>query len=307
MSYDSPATFVTSISEPTSPLNFMVPEGQNLFEFICNKNYKLKVGDWISEGWEIYKSNPLIFIAIAVLIGLVGSIPYVGFILAIPLQAGLYYMVFNSLRPFHSNEDGAYLVSNRVDANDFFKGAVKFAGPTILLYILYILGVSLGFVCLILPGIFLLVVWGEIIPIYIEFHDYPLAFFKFSDYFTLSYRQLSKRFFGVLLTYLILALFAFSGVLALFIGLLITVPVAMIASCIMFRDIFGLRVRSAVPYNPYSFEMGSQQQQPVVQDGTQPMYNPSTGQGNVGTYAYMPTLQNPNGYPVLSVSNTVNQ
>jgi len=233
--------------------NLYVPEQQNLHLFFESKDYKITVSNWISEAWGIYKLNWPVYLTVAVLIGLVYNIPYVGFLLVIPIETGYYYMIFNYLRPYHSQEEGQLVFNNKLDVNDFFKGISRFAAPTFIIYILYTIGFVLGLLCLIIPGIYLAIVWGEVIPLYIEFSDYPFAFNSYTDYFTVCRRHLHKKFWSISAAYILILLFSISGVLLLFVGLLVTVPVSIIMKALMFRDIFGLRAHSNIPYNPYSY------------------------------------------------------
>jgi len=224
--------------------NFYVPEQQNLPLFFETKDYRITISDWLSEAWNIYKLNWLAYVTVTVLIGLVYSIPYVGFLLVIPIETGYYYMIFNFLRPYHPN---------KLDVNDFFKGISRFAAHTFIIYLLYAIGVALGFLCLIIPGIYFAIVWGEVLPLYIEFSDYPFAFNSYTDYFTICRRHLHKKFWSVFAAYILILLFSISGFLLFFVGLLVTVPLSIIMKALMFRDIFGLRVHSTMPYNPYSY------------------------------------------------------
>jgi len=288
---------------------FYVPEQQNLPLFFEAKNYRITINDWLSEAWHIYKLNWPVYLTIAVLIGLVYNIPYVGFLLVIPIETGYYYMIFNYLRPYHSQEEGQLVFNNKLDVNDIFKGISRFAAPTIIIFVLYTIGVALGLICLIIPGIYLAIVWGEVIPLYIEFSDYPFAFNSYTDYFTICRRHLHKNFWGVLAAYIVIPLFAISGFLLLFVGLLVTVPVALIMQALMFRDIFGLRAHSNIPYNPYSYANGplapvapvtpvAMAYVPTVQDvdpNTAAMYRQSL-------YPQVNVVQYGSGVPVSSIA-----
>jgi len=297
MAYALPVPLSQNSGDPVL-VNFFVPEQQNLSLFFASKNYKITVSDWLSEGWQIYKLNWPVYLTFAVLYMLIINIPYVGFILVVPVQTGFYYMMFNYLRPYISPEDGQLVFNNKLDVNEFFKGISKFAGSTLVIFLLYLLGVALGFICLVIPGIYLSIVWGEVIALYIEFSDYPFAFNSYTDYFTLCRRHLHKQFWQVSGAYILIYLFAISGFLLLIVGLVVTVPVAMIMSTLMFRDIFGLRAHSTVAYNPYSYSAV----QPVTMT---PMYTPTENTENMGMrqiYPPMNVVQYGSGVPISSVA-----
>jgi uncharacterized membrane protein len=104
----------------------------------------------------------------------------------------------------------------------------------------------LGFLCFVLPGIYLLVSWQFTLPLII---DKRLDFWPAME---LSRRVISKHwwhFFGFLI---VCGLVNCVGALALGVGIFVSLPVTLIAWLYAFEDIFGPPVAAPAPGTPPS-------------------------------------------------------
>ncbi len=91
----------------------------------------------------------------------------------------------------------------------------------------------LGFLCLILPGIYLLIAWSFTLPLVI---DKQLDFWSAME---LSRKVTTKHWWKLLGFAIVLLLLVFAGFVALFIGTLVTVPLAIATLMCAYEDIFG--------------------------------------------------------------------
>jgi len=109
--------------------------------------------------------------------------------------------------------------------------------PLLVISIAYTLASGVGFILLIVPGIWALVALSFASFIYLEYHDCGIRVF---DSFVLSSKVVNKKFFQVMLYFLLVWLFSLSGVLLFGVGLFITIPVGSISCVLAFNDMFGL-------------------------------------------------------------------
>jgi uncharacterized membrane protein len=100
--------------------------------------------------------------------------------------------------------------------------------------ILFYLLVALGFVLLIIPGIYLLFAYNFAQPLVVEKNLRPWQALEASR------KAITHRWFAFFGIALLLMLINFATVFTLFIGLLWTVPFSAIAAGILYRNIFGI-------------------------------------------------------------------
>ena len=98
-----------------------------------------------------------------------------------------------------------------------------------------------GFLCLILPGIYLLVAWLFTLTLVM---DKGLDFWSAME---LSRKVVTRHWWKLLGLVLVVLLLYASGLVALFIGILITAPLAMVAATYAYEDIFGRTTPAAGP------------------------------------------------------------
>jgi len=200
---------------------------------IVQQGYTVKTGEYIQRGWEIMKQNLGGFIGITLLVFLIALFPtflpqrlaplfsFAANVVNGIVYAGLLIVAFKILK------------RQPTTFNDFFQGFNNFL-PIFLTNLLVGLFVVLGFIALILPGIYLAVAY-----------TFAIAFvvgrkFDFWEAMEASRRVVSKNWFSIFAFTLVLALLNFAGAILLGIGLLFTLPLTTCAIAAAFDDIVGL-------------------------------------------------------------------
>jgi hypothetical protein len=189
---------------------------------VLARDYDLDMGACLSRAWALVKSDfwPIVGITALVLliIGASGAV-YVGIIVDGPLIGGLYFYYLKRIR-------GQF-----ADLSDAFSGFSLFL-PLFLGYLVSLLLTGVGFVCLILPGIYLIVAWMYALPLII---DKKIDFWPAME---LSRKVISRHwwnFFGFMIVSMLINVL---GCLACCIGVFVSAPVTMIAMMYAYEDIF---------------------------------------------------------------------
>lgn len=131
-----------------------------------------------------------------------------------------------------------HAVGGVVKLNDAFKYYNKIL-PIALLTLLFYLAVGLGFVLLIIPGIFLLV---SFMMSYQLMADKNLSAV---DALKISLKAISKKWFNMLGFLILSGVVIILGVLALLIGLIWALPLVNLAYGLLYRDMFGVEDATA--------------------------------------------------------------
>lgn len=192
-----------------------------------NYNYEFKLGDYISQGWELFKANAGLFIAFSVLyclmVGVLCVIPFLGYIglIAInaPLTAGFFIVAAKTQK------------QEPVEFGDFFKGFDRFL-PLFLVSLVGGILVGIGTFFLLIPGIYLAIAWTFATPIALWLTD---DFWKAME---LSRKVVSKNWFTIFGFVLVLGLINLAGALVCGLGVLITTPLTACAIYAAYRDVF---------------------------------------------------------------------
>jgi predicted Ser/Thr protein kinase len=92
---------------------------------------------------------------------------------------------------------------------------------------------GLGFICFVLPGLYLFVAWGFAVPIVA---DKRMDFWPALE---LSRKVITKHWFHFFGLFLIAIVLCIAGLACCFVGIFITVPLAMITAMYAYEDIFG--------------------------------------------------------------------
>lgn len=193
------------------------------------KGYEFKFGEYISRGFELFKANIGGFILFTLLYFVIsavaGLIPFVGGLIStIVLQPALIAGYFVVGKKIHHGEPYEF--------NDFFKGfeVIKDLSIAKLLIIIFVLA---GTVLLVLPGIYLAVAYSAIIPIIL------FSKIEFWDAMEICRKLVTKNWFAIFGFIIVIALINLLGVIALIVGIFVTVPATYLAVYAAFEDIVG--------------------------------------------------------------------
>ncbi len=202
-------------------------------EALVNRNYEIKIGEYIGKGFEVFKQCLgsmigffIFFILTAVITLALGLIPILGTIataiIGAPLGAGFTFVGLSVIR------------RQSYTFKDFFKG---FSNKYFLqLFLISIVGgaiTALGFFLLIITGIYITVAYSFAIQIAI---DWELDFWEALE---TSRKLITKKWFSMFIFLLVLTLINMVGALLLGIGILFTVPLTICALLVAYDDILG--------------------------------------------------------------------
>jgi len=210
--------------DPACPQPIIL-DPERIKEYLLAREYSLDIGRYIKESWHKYTECWWGYSGVFLLFLLMYYVPYVGPLLAWPLSFGVFIATAHSVR-----------TGERVQYPLLFN-AYYFYGPLFLLVLLNGLAISVGLILLVIPGLWAMVALSMSPLIYLE---YRTAGLKIMDCFTISYKVINKKFCLVLGYFIVMSLFAISGVLLLGVGILVTFPIAQISAVYAFDDIFGL-------------------------------------------------------------------
>ena len=187
----------------------------------ASSGFRLSMESTLQVGFNLLRKAPAEFIFFSVLGVAVFSNPITGILLGGPVMASYLHM--------------AHLASKdqKIEMSDFFKGFEK-AGSLIKLNLLIFLVVLLGLIMLIIPGIYFAVS-------YVFSHLFAWFYDKEpSEAISLSRRTVSGNFKQILLLFLILAGINLLGIMALGVGILLTMPFSFCVVYAAFDDIIGI-------------------------------------------------------------------
>jgi hypothetical protein len=208
---------------------------------LTSRDYEVKIGDYFGRGWEIFKSKAPLFILYTLLLVVVQGVIT---ILPFPLGAsgednpgGILNIVYSVVTPVLAA--GYYYVAFQVargrDAvfNDFFLGFNKFL-PLFLTSLVSAILTAIGFILLVLPGIYLAVsyLFAQLLVI-----DKSADFWQAME---TSRKLITKKWFSFFALMLALFFLNFGGFLLLGIGLLVTIPLSVCIVTAAYEDIVGL-------------------------------------------------------------------
>jgi uncharacterized membrane protein len=209
---------------------------------LTSRDYEVKIGDYFSRGWEIFKQYAWGFILFTFLIG---ALSVIVSILPSPLGSGgsdggsigLGNIVLFFIGPILGV--GSYFVAFQIARNrpygfgDFFNGFNKFL-PIFLTYFVSAILIGFGFILLILPGIYLAVAYmfAQLFVI-----DKNLEFWSAME---TSRKLVTKKWFSFFGLVLLLGLLNILGAILLGIGLLVTIPLSSCVVAAAYEDIVGL-------------------------------------------------------------------
>jgi hypothetical protein len=202
------------------------------------RDYQLNIRQCLKRAWTLVRNNfwPLVGMSAFVMVvlsaasssGFVlknghasGSISILALLVTGPFYGGLFFYFLKKIRGEAAGVEAAF-TGFRQPLPHLVLGGFVAALLTLL-----------GFLCLILPGIYLLVAWKFTFPLIVD---------KGLDFWTamrLSRKVISKhwwKFFGLVI---VLAMINLAGMLALVVGLFVTIPVTIATLMYAYEDIIG--------------------------------------------------------------------
>jgi len=187
----------------------------------ASSGYRLSIESTLQVGFNLLRKAPSEFIVFSVLGAIILSNPISGLLLGGPVMASYFHL--------------AHLASKgqQIEISDFFRGFDK-AGSLIKLSLLIFLIVSLGLLMLIIPGIYFAVSY-VFSHLFVWFYDKDPT-----EAIRLSKLTVSGNFGQILLLFLILAGINLLGLMALGVGILLTMPFSFCVVYAAFDDIIGI-------------------------------------------------------------------
>lgn len=207
--------------------------GSTGLEGLLQKNYTVKIGEYIGSGWNLFQKNAGPFIGFTILVALINiliakineSASPVGSLISVmisgPLNAGFLIVAFKLLR------------GRATSFGDFFRG-FNYYLPLFLVSLVSGVMIGIGFILLIIPGIYLAVAYTFALPFVLE------KKMNFWDAMELSRKLISKNWFAFFGFVIVLGLINIAGALVFGLGLLVTIPLSVGAIAAAYADIVGL-------------------------------------------------------------------
>lgn len=218
---------------------------------LLQNGYSTDIGGYLARGWELFKRNIGGFIGYAVFLGLLNlgfalltgifdpgaSDPErsptgiasllngINTIISIPLQAGFYIVAFKLAK------------QRPTSFSDFFRGFNYFL-PLFLSSIVSGIFIALGFLLLILPGIYLAVAYSFVVPLILE---RKMGFWQAME---TSRKVITKRWFAFLGLGLLMLVINLAGIIPLGLGLLVTIPLTYCTYVAAYESVLGMNPSS---------------------------------------------------------------
>lgn len=187
----------------------------------ASKGYRLSIESTLQIGFNLFRRAPAEFITFSVFAIIIFSNPLTGLLLGGPVMASFFHMARLITR------------DQQIEFSDFFKGFEK-TGSLLKLNLLIFLVVLLGLILFILPGIYFGVSY-LFSPLFVWFHEKDPA-----EALKLSRKTVSGNFGQILLILLVLGGVNLLGVMALGVGVLLTLPFSFCVIYAVFDDIIGI-------------------------------------------------------------------
>jgi uncharacterized membrane protein len=175
-------------------------------------------GRWISQGWEVVKTDIGLFAGLTALYAIVGSVGSV--ITQGPMQAGFHIACMRKL------------VRGRTEIGDLFLG-FNFFLPAFVAALLIGLFSFIGMLLCIIPG---LVVMSMYKFTYLFIVDKRMDFWPAMQ---ASHAVVKQDYFGFLLFLVLMSLLNIGGLICCVVGLLVTIPISFMAITIAYRELVG--------------------------------------------------------------------
>ncbi|RLD53660.1 MAG: hypothetical protein DRI97_13020 [Bacteroidetes bacterium] len=187
----------------------------------ASRGFRLSIESTLQVGFNLFRKAPSEFIVFSVLGVIIFSNPLSGLLLGGPTMASYFHLAQLASR------------GQQIEISDFFRGFDK-GGSLIKLSLLIFVIVLLGLMMLIIPGIYFAVS-------YVFSHSLVWFYDKDpTEAIRLSRKIVSGNFKQILLLFLILAGINLLGLMALGVGILLTMPFSFCVLYAAFDDIIGV-------------------------------------------------------------------
>ncbi|MGH1540196.1 MAG: hypothetical protein ACRBHB_07220 [Arenicella sp.] len=226
---------------PEAELLDEVKQGEyGSMEIALSGRYNFQIKSILSEAWEKTKGSKryilvglLLYIVIYMAISVLGAmmfgngvlggfvIPMIGVLASFPIIMGAFIVAIRKSMGVDSGFDALFNLYSKV---------AKIFG----LYIVMSLLILLGFICLVLPGIYLSVAYLMAMPLLVEKN------MGIWEALETSRKSITKRWFKHFGFLLLTSLIALIAMLPLGIGLIWAAPMLMIAYAVLYRNMFGV-------------------------------------------------------------------
>ena len=209
----------------------------NASQDLANRDYEVKIGQYFSRGWDIFKQYALPFVGFLILTFIIAvvatKLPY-------PLGAdakGRTGIVNPILSPIFTA--GFYIVAFKIakgrtpSFGDFFAGFNNFIQLFLTNFVSAIL-IALGLILFIIPGLYLAIAYMFSMPFVVDKH------LDFWSALETSRKLITRNWFSFLGLALLLLLLNLGGVLLFGVGVLVTIPWTFCTIAAAYEDIVGL-------------------------------------------------------------------
>lgn len=200
-------------------------EGEALAREILARGYQLQIGHCVGRGWNLVMSNFALTAGASALVFLlsaaVGAVPFGTLLLKCVLAGGLQWMFLKLIR------------GQKAEFGDAFAGFSLAFAPLLVLSLVSQLLTLVGFLCCILPGIYLLVGWMFASLLVM---DKGLDFWPAMEVSRKVVTHHWWQLFGLCLLLFVLTL---AGTIVFCLGFFIALPLITAASVYAYEDIFG--------------------------------------------------------------------
>ena len=225
--------------------------GYGSIESGINGAYELSIGGTISEAWEASKGNKSIVLGAALIFFLVALV-YLAITAAIAFMLGvqegerslssslitlpidlIYYGVYSVMGV------GMYIIGAKISmglptsAGEVFRFMNRFV-KGLLTYLAMMVMIVIGYLLLVIPGIYLSVAYIFALPLAVE-KNLPIW-----QALETSRKAVTKRWFTVAGLFFVVGLIIAVSALPLGIGLIWAIPLAVVSYGIAYRNIFGI-------------------------------------------------------------------
>jgi len=180
----------------------------------------IRTGPWLAEAWEIFKQDWLMHVVVMLILGVANSGS--GGILYGPLLCGYYYMIFKKLQD----------PTGSIELGDIAKGFDVFVHALVAWLLISVFAGVGSIACFV----------GSIVVTALLIFVFPLIMDRRMDFwpaFEASFEKTKNNWLGWSVFVLVLGVVYMAGIIACFVGILVTGPLTLIATALAYRDNFG--------------------------------------------------------------------